>query len=122
MKKEIDKYYIVKGVEDELLDNLTYETPERSCNGKLRYSTYALLDRREIDGTRVEVEVESEPDGRDILSVWSNNPELLVLVSQKLASMDFMKVIEEREAEEEAKEERLKYEDELVRADWESYF
>lgn len=120
MKKEIDKDYIVKGVEDELLDNLTYETPERSCNGKLRYSTYALLDRREIDGTRVEVEV--EVDGRDDLCVSSNNPELLVLVSQKLASMDFVKVIEEREAEEEAKEERLKYEDELVRADWESYF
>lgn len=118
MKKEIDKDYIVKGVEDELLDNLTYETPERSFNGKLRYSTYALLDRREIDGTCVEVEVESEPDGRDILSVWSNNPELLVLVSQKLASMDFVKVIEEREAEEEEREERLKYEDELMRDDW----
>lgn len=115
MKKEIDKDYIVKGVEEELLDNLTYDTTERSYNGRLRYSTYALLDRRNIDGTRVEVEVES--DGRDELCVSSNNPELLVLVSQKLAAMDFKKVIEDREAEEEAKEERLKYEDELMRYD-----
>lgn len=116
MKKEIEKDYIVKGVEEELLDNLTYETPERSYNGRLRYSTYALLDRREIDGTRVEVEVEA--DGEAELCVSSNNPELLVLVSQKLASMDFVKVIEDREAEEEAKEERLRYEDELMRDDW----
>lgn len=116
MKKEIDKDYIVRGVEEELLDNLAYDTPERSYNGRLRYSTYALLDRREIDGTRVEVEVES--DGEDNLCVSSNNPELLVLVSQKLAQMDFVKVIEEREAEEEAKEERLRYEDELIHADF----
>lgn len=114
MKKEIDKDYIVKGVEEELLDNLTYETPERSYNGKLQYSTYALLDRRNIDGTRVEVEV----DGKDELCVSSNNAELLVLVANKVASIDFDKVIADREAEEEVKEEKLKYEDELVRDNW----